>query len=153
MNSVNPATLKHSTAFFLIVISGLMANFSQAEEGSVTTQLSALVADEVELAKNQQAVAEVLLPQLLNNPFVLPASILASRLKTGSSLKVVSAEDLDLRAILFSAKNPLVNLNGEIISVGEKIQGYRLDRVYESYVELSKQEKFYRLDLVSEDPA
>ena len=90
---------------------------------------------------------------LRNNPFIAPSTIVYDQVKTNTELNVVPVENLELRAILFSKKNSLVNLNGEIVAVGDEVQGYRVDKVFESHIELSKKQRVYRVELLEEDPA
>lgn len=45
---------------------------------------------------------------------------------------------LQLRAIIFNLRRPLVNINGQILTVGESIGDYRVARIEERSVVLSK---------------
>lgn len=103
------------------------------------------------VGKNSSLVKDI--DVLRNNPFITPSAIVYDQVKINSGLKVMPVENLQLRAILFSKNNPLVNLNGEIVAIGDEVQGYRVDKVFESHIELSKKQRVYRVELLDEDPA
>ena len=87
-----------------------------------------------------------------HNPFAIPDAIRAVRDPQPAQSGIDLSGGLKLRAILFSLSNPLANLNGKILAVGEEIQGYTLAKVFETHVQLIKNEKTYELRL-TEDSA
>lgn len=58
-----------------------------------------------------------------------------------------SAHQPKLRAILYDPKRPLVNIGGQIIEVGESIQGYTLIKVVEREAILSRDGRSIRLSI------
>ena len=90
-------------------------------------------------------------PFLKNDPFQMPN--LAGN-TTGNKLvtATVSGNGLELRGILMSSSNPMVNVNGEILSVGDVIDGYRLIDVTEINAVFEKQQNRITLDLLIESP-
>lgn len=134
------------TACFLFLTGASFFQLPIAVDGSVFEGV-------VGVAPKEAVESSSSYPGLMRNPFIVPKTISDSRKNRSAAPKIISAQDLELKAILFSADNPLVNLNGEIISIGDEVQGYRLEKVYESHVELSKQQKVYRLEIKVEEPA
>lgn len=59
--------------------------------------------------------------------------------------QVVATEEptpfFELRATLVSARQSMANLNGEMLMVGDKIEGYRLQKIGENSVVLEKDGK------------
>ena len=86
---------------------------------------------------------------LRHNPFQVPDF---ARETNSSSMMSVSAsgEGLELRGILMSSKNPMVNINGEIMSIGQVIDGYKLLDITEKNAVFEKQENRITLDLLKD---
>ena len=89
-------------------------------------------------------------PLLKQDPFQVPSlfrNATANKLITATA----SGDGLELRGILISANNPMVNINGEILSVGEVIDGYRLVDVTEQNAVFEKRENRITLQLLTEN--
>ncbi len=57
---------------------------------------------------------------------------------------------LQLRAVLYSATAPLVNINGRILAVGEEVEGFLLQEVIEDGAILSKDDVQIMLSMTQE---
>jgi len=90
-------------------------------------------------------------PHLKNNPFQAP-SLASNAAANNLVTAAVSGDGLDLRGILMSPNNPMVNVNGEILVVGDVIDGYRLLDVTEKNAVFEKQENRITLELLTELP-
>lgn len=99
------------------------------------------------------AEAADLAPQLKRNPFQapapkresakteLPATAVArvARAAAAPTYTPPSAPDWKLRAVLYAGDQSMINVNGEMISVGEELEGYRLLQIQEREAEFVKQ--------------
>ena len=90
-------------------------------------------------------------PILKQDPFLAPSFSNKSAANTLTTA-TVSGDGLQLRGILMSSNNPMVNVNGEILSVGDVIDGYQLLDVTEKNAVFEKQENRITLDLLTELP-
>ncbi|MDJ0806942.1 MAG: hypothetical protein QNJ78_08935 [Gammaproteobacteria bacterium] len=86
---------------------------------------------------------------LVNNPFSKPA-ILAAPAKKASKRQAQIAEPLELQlsATLVSDFAPLVIIEGEMLGIGEQIEGYRLLAVEEGRAVFAKQGERHTFVLV-----
>ena len=57
---------------------------------------------------------------------------------------------LQLKAVLYSSTTPLVNINGRILAIGEEIEGFLLQEVFEDGAILSKDEVQIMLSMTQE---
>jgi hypothetical protein len=78
------------------------------------------------------AGAEPTLPQLANNPFKRPASAALER--QAQEAAAAPAWKPTLRALVAAGNSSLANVDGTIVALGEKIEGYRLVQVSEHEV-------------------
>lgn len=90
-------------------------------------------------------------PFLKNDPFQMP-NLAGNTTDNKLVTATVSGNGLELRGILMSSSNPMVNVNGEVLSVGDVIDGYRLIDVTEINAVFEKQENRITLDLLTELP-
>lgn len=93
--------------------------------------------------------------KLQNNPFRLPEIV--TRKPEPVVVQVVpvvvepEAVELDLIATLVSENNPMVIVNGELLAIGEEIDGLRLLLVREGEAVFSAKGKRYTFSIVDKD--
>lgn len=86
---------------------------------------------------------------LVNNPFSRPAMLAAPANKpVKREEKIGQPVELQLTATLVSDSTPLVIVEGEMLGIGEKIEGYRLLAVEEGRAVFTKKGKRHIFVLV-----
>ena len=75
-------------------------------------------------------------PRLKANPFDRPNFIMNLGEATATEI-VERPTELLLRATMVTRNNALANINGELLSVGQRIEGYRVARITEGRAVLS----------------
>ena len=86
---------------------------------------------------------------LVNNPFSKPAILAAPATKTSKpEVPVEEPVQLQLKATLVSDATPLVIVAGEMLGIGEEIDGYRLLAVQEGRAVFSRHGKTHTFALV-----
>ena len=83
---------------------------------------------------------------LKKNPFKRPVFV-SDKNKTSFATTSSLGDELDLRAAMFAGKNSLVNIGGNIVRIGEEINGYRLMSVLEDKVIFSKNNSLFTISL------
>lgn len=75
---------------------------------------------------------------LKKNPFKRPDFLNSGSNETAIITNDGPGSELDVRAVMSAGKDSLVNIDGIIIRIGEEIHGYRLLKVEENKITLSK---------------
>ncbi len=97
------------------------------------------------------APAQRVHPTLKHDPFRVPE--FAREASATSRMSVsASGDGLDLRGILLSRHNPMVNINGEILKIGDVIDGYKLLDINAQHAVFEKQDNRITLKLTEEKP-
>jgi hypothetical protein len=103
-------------------------------------------ANEVSITETHSAIPKKVHSTLKHDPFQLPAF---AREANSSAMMSVSAsgDELELRGILLSKNNPMVNINGEILKIGDVIDGYKLLDINAQQAVFEKQKNRITLQL------
>lgn len=88
---------------------------------------------------------------LRNNPFLRSGNAQASTASSSDS----SSVDLKLKAVLFDEVKPLANIGGDIVAVGDLVNGYTVDEVRKHEVLLLRngRKTVLELDVTKNDDA
>jgi len=111
-----------------------------------------LIAGLVALASVTLVVADSHAMTLRNNPFSQPEKqAVAAKQDSHEKAQEAALPTKKLRAVIVSDLKPMANLDGQIITIGEEIEGYKLLSVNEGEAVFQWQGKQHTLTLGNND--